>query len=203
MVFIDELWEANRENWSTFLANRVDDGMERVIRNYVFGSLSVGCSKMHDSFIEHYRIHRSSQAEAKLERFCDEITIKYDFKKVDELEEFLDKKVKDDLEFWQKEEQYYFWVSHKTEVRNLVRLNNIIPEDADNVEEKIVIERFYELDSFYRHIRNAIAHGQFIKIRINNDPVLLFFDNTIDKKIGAFGTIKISRLIAWSQQEAR
>lgn len=203
MEFIDELWEANRENWSTFLANRVDDGMERVIRNYVFGSLSVGCSKMHDSFIEYYRIHRSSQAEAKLERFCDEITIKYDFKKVDELEEFLDKKVKDDLEFWQKEEQYYFWVSHKTEVRNLVRLNNIIPEDADNVEEKIVIERFYELDSFYRHIRNAIAHGQFIKIRINNDPVLLFFDNTIDKKIGAFGTIKISRLIAWSQQEAR
>lgn len=50
MEFIDEFWEANRENWSTFLANRVDDGMERVIRNYVFGSLSVGCSKMHDSF---------------------------------------------------------------------------------------------------------------------------------------------------------
>ena len=64
------------------------------------------------------------------------------------MEEFLDKKVKDDLEFWQKEEQYDSWVSHKTEVRNLVRLNNIIPEDADNVEEKIVIERFYELDSF-------------------------------------------------------
>lgn len=178
--------------------------MVRLYERFLLGTLATGASKMSDSFISVLGISSSLLAESYLTRLSGEGVV-FDFK---DSAADVEKAVG---EFacspWDEGLDPYF-IATRTEKDEAVKQIKSLSEyrEAENTglgEEAtpLIKRRFIEVDSVYRHLRNALAHGCF-RVLTESGPSnkkLFFYDIDRNDAVSCCALVSFAMLENWYQ----
>ena len=189
-------------NWSARPMEYPED-LIRIIDRFLFGSLALGASEMSKGFIRALDVTFSSEAQAVVERFGDESFDLRFFDSATSLEEELGNRCSN-ADPWDCGEYYFCTRSNKAnakgEIENLEEYKKVNRAGIKREATHDVKRRFFELDSVFRHLRNALAHGCFRYIAKDDASMhekALFVYDLSGSKISAAGLLSVSRLNSW------
>ena len=174
---------------------KITDELIPIFDRYLLHSLATGASSMGQSCIDALSLCNSAIAFGYLKRL-EVIGLKCSFagstSEVDSYVEKLGDKP------WEADPFFVCIRSARTEtIQRIHELREYQEVAASAVSEEvgeIVQRRFIEVDSLFRHLRNALAHGQF---RVNGTN-LFFFDLKQDgKSLSCCALVPLSTLNEW------
>lgn len=165
---------------------------------YLLASPAIGASARSSGFISDLGITTSALAEEWLRVLNPERSIIHFYESAASLEEKAIELQGNNLLFGPN--QYYLCTrSEKTQlIRSVEKLDEYSASANSKLGKratKLIKRRYYEVDSVYRHIRNALAHGCF---ELNTHDRFFFLDMDGDaEKLTAIGMLTINTLEEW------
>lgn len=165
-------------SWS-IKPKHIEGHLAILFERFLLGTLAVGASRMGTGFIEALNISNSAMAQAYLERMR-KIGFEPQFKdSASEVEEAI---VELGCDPWNRNLGAYYFGTRSEKEETLSEIK-ALPEYIQSKESKLAAEatplikrRFVEIDSIYRHLRNALAHGCFRLLEREKAPDIFFYD---------------------------
>lgn len=123
----------------------------------------------------------------------------------DDVEDLLAEKGLLSGEFWLQGEFMVFTVSRETksQVREFVKRLSESNKGLKNQKKELIQVKFSQVDSLFRHIRNALAHGAFRFVRVGNEEYVIFQDANKEGMMSARIVLKLARLESWITEFCR
>ena len=184
-------------------SSNLPDGYMELLCPYILGCPAIGASAISKGFIVDLKLINSAAAEIwigildpnhKIIRFVENAEMVESYAEDHKNELFND-------------DEYYICTRTEREVvKNAIES---LPEYQSSLAgpvtgEKVadlVKRRFFEVDSVYRHLRNALAHGCFKPVVYapsgTSEERLFFFDKKSDGKLTAIGLLSLKTLSSW------
>lgn len=190
-------------NWSD-KPEHLDENMVRLYERFLLGTLATGASKMSDGFISELGISSSLLAESYLTKLSGE-SFSFDFK---DSAADVEKAV---AEFkcspWDEGLDPYF-IATRTEkdetvkqIKSLTEYREVKNTGLGEEATPLIKRRFIEVDSVYRHLRNALAHGCF-RVLTESSPAnekLFFYDVDRNDAVSCCALVSVAMLDDWYQ----
>lgn len=175
----------------------------QIVDRYLLGSLAIGVSQMSRSFIEALDVTLSVEAETIVKQLAGESLDMVFFDSAAELKEKFES-LQIENSPWEHEEYFYCIRTNKAEARTKVEsLKEYEKANRQGLKEEATSQikrRFYELDSIFRHLRNALAHGCFRYIDASDSifgKSMFFFFDLNSEKVTSIGVLSVERLSLW------
>lgn len=164
-----------------------------LIRELLVGSPALGVSAQSDGFISRFNIADNESASSFLSEIEKLVSIEW-LKSAKSLEEYLERESLIDSKDWLNTD---FAAMVKPD-----RFNSDFPKSISDAQQsssrkpqtKLTKINFIKIDSFFRHIRNALAHGTFARFEKNGGTVYAFQDKNFDGFVSARAVISKSKL---------
>lgn len=177
------------EGWADAGA-AIPEVLRPIFEHYVLGTLAVGVSSRSRGFVNELGIVTKLRAEEwleLLEKYAS-IDLKADTSEVEEVAASQSTPWDADV--------YYAYLGHRKVV---------VPssKDVPSGEEPIAKNQLGKIDGFYRHLRNALAHGRFRLVEAEDGPRLFFFDLYNHKSLSAIGLVPIASLDKLREEACR
>lgn len=180
------------ENWAE-KPHRWSNELYLIIQNFLLKSLAYNTTHMTDSFINTFGINNATEAEALRDRIMQSIDMKIKFhdtaKKLEESLHNMENSTP-----WLGGEFYECVICKNSELEKKLNYMQNHKKNNSRLEvevNKITKIRYFEVDTIYRHIRNALAHGCF---RITRNNKVFIFDLNDKGSLSACGLISFDHL---------
>lgn len=192
-------WLEPQENSSSMFD---DEDIRFAFEEFLIKSPSVGCSCLAKDFIDGQRVTTSALAEVLRNHLLEKVEFEF-FDGSPNLKSEISKVVVGGSDVWRDGEYAYLVLNFpNAAIDRFKELDGCRQRNAAYIEkeaEKIVLERFKEVDSIYRHLRNALAHGTFKKVYVSNEKGLFLYDLNRDGNLSAVMFLTFARLKNWRQ----
>lgn len=184
--------------WLDFEKSDFSDFELRLIAELLLRSPAIDVTRFSTGFVERFGVATTDAAEALLEDLTQDLVLYPDQESAEDLRSVL---IKQDLlngEFWRHGEFILMTIN----VPNYVAIDLTAPILGSNgalSEQRAACakRRYRRLDALFRHIRNALAHGQFQRKDNLGDTCYIFQDANIDGNISARMVLSEERLQNW------
>ena len=168
---------------------------------FVLGTPAIGVSKRSEGFIRNAHIHTTLDAEALFSSLSNQAAPIRVFDKSAELRTEVEKLEQREKDFWIDGEQILIVKGDSSsatdEIKQLPEYQRAKTSALKNEQTSIVIRRFLNIDTLFRHIRNALAHGCYFEFELSGKPAFFLFDINQYKELSAVISITFSRLQHW------
>lgn len=163
-------------NWSSPKPASISLELVPVFERYLLGTLATGCSRMSNDFIPTLSLNYSSYAEGYLSRMREHLNVSFKDSSAD---------VEKEVCTWTVDpwdcDPFYICIrsdNPKTtsQVEHLAEYRDAADTKISSEAEPLIKRRFHEIDSIYRHLRNALAHGCFRLVDHCEGNRLFFYD---------------------------
>ncbi len=168
---------------------------------YLLACPAIGASIRSSGFIDELGITTSALAKEWLRVLDPNHDIIQFFDSAADLEKETDKRQASNQLFGPS--QYYLCTRSEKAclAKSVKRLNEYSESESSKLGKQatqLIMRRYYEVDSVYRHIRNALAHGCF---QLTSNGRFIFFDTGSDtEKITALGMLTTTTLEKWYEK---
>lgn len=180
----------------------IEGDLASLYERFLLGSLATGASKMSDDYIETLGILNSVLAEIYLTKLAGDCLI-FDFK---ESAADVETAVSNfGCNPWDDHLAPYF-IATRSEKEATIKEIELLPEYKQAEQTKmgkeavpIIKRRFIEIDSVYRHLRNALAHGCFRMVDRggSGDKNFFFYDVNRCDAVSCCSLIPMSIFNTW------
>lgn len=179
----------------------------RLFEWYVLGTPAINVSRRSKGFIQAAHIDTTLAAEAFFSSLNDNGFSIQVIDKSSDLETRIDELQKHNSEFWLDGELAFMVRGDKTDaVKAVKQLSEYRRAEASVLKTEqttIVIRRFLNIDTLFRHIRNALAHACFFEFELDSKPAIFMFDLNQSGNLSAVFSLSFSRLQTWHNQLER
>ena len=179
----------------------------RLFEWYVLGAPAINVSKRSQGFIQDAHIDTTLAAEAYFSSLNESGFSIQVLDKSSDLETKINELQKHNSEFWLDGELALMVRGDKTDaVKAVKQLSEYRRAEASALKTEqttIVIRRFLNIDTLFRHIRNALAHACFFEFELNSKPAIFMFDLNQSGNLSAVFSLSFSRLQTWHNQLER
>lgn len=170
------------------------DSEKDILERYLLRTLATGSSVRSNGFIDVFGISYSIEAEDYINRLFEGLPVHAFFEHSSELNSWIEK----NRDVFDKDIEFYACTrgapsALTKRVDSLCEVTDLATKNKEAT--KQVKRRFFELDAIYRHIRNALAHGQY-KILPEKER-FIFFDLSQGEDVSAIGCLSLSRMEKW------
>lgn len=177
-----------------------DENLRFVVDEFLLRSPSMGESALSTGFIKEQRVMFSALAEELTERLLGDVEHVF-FESSSELVSHVAPKIVLCNRPWNLGEFVYQTVGDSTdldeEFKNLAEIKDGVTGGLAEGAQKRVKKRYREVNSIYRHLRNALAHGCFKRVDISGVAGLFYYDLNDEKKLSAIAAVTFERLGRW------
>lgn len=157
-----------------------------LIKEFLIGTPAIGLSKQSSGFISRFSVNETADAEVLLDEICQGLDV-YWHESAEQLKESLINSDRLGDIFWKRGE-FASMVTSSTVTRAIKPMLEAIEKNKTaRTEQKtrLVRSKYEKADTFFRHIRNAIAHGSFRRIGNGSSALYAFQDENRDGFISA------------------
>ena len=174
---------------------------------YVLGTPAINVSKRSKGFIQAAHIDTTLAAEAFFNSLNENAFSIQVLDNSSDLETKINELQKHNSEFWLDGELALMVRGDKADaVKAVKQLSEYRRAEASALKTEqttIVIRRFLNIDTLFRHIRNALAHACFFEFELNTEQAIFMFDLNQSGNLSAVFSLSISRLQTWHTQLER
>ena len=182
--------------------DHLDKKMVQLYERFLLGSLATGASKMSRDFISALGITTTALAEGYLRKLAGK-KIRFDFK---ELAADVEKAVTElAVDPWDATLPSYFIAVRSTkdeldsQIQSLPEYKEAKNKNLGEEVTPLIKRRFFEVDTIYRHLRNALAHGCFRQIAAGDqeEERLFFYDIDTKGNVSCCSLVPFAMLDRW------
>lgn len=183
-------------NWSSPKPASIPLELVPVFERYLLGTLATDCSRMGNDFIPTLSLSYSSYAESYLNRMREHLNISFKDSSAD---------VENEVNTWTVDpwtlDPFYICtrtenVKTKNQVERLAEYQGMADTKISEEVGPLIKRRFHEIDSIYRHLRNALAHGCFRLVNHCEGNRLFFYDLS-GNSLTCVALVPLSTLEKW------
>lgn len=175
-------------NWASSDGIRIEDrALQKIIMMLLLLTPAIKVSRLSEGLIDSYKIVRTTSASAVLKRIEEEIVKVHFFESSSKLEQYLVESNPESSSDYSTfgELAYCTYTRPADAEKQIDNLKEVKQASVDSgyakEESEIIKATFFRLDSFFRHLRNGIAHGCIRKFSQNNIAYYLIFDISKNK----------------------
>ena len=186
---------------------KLTDEAKKLFEWFVLGTPAIGVSQRSSGFIEYAHVNTTLTAEAlfaALQKNGPAICV-YDSSA--ELRTEISKIQKLNTTFWFTGECAHMVKGDNDGAKNEIKkLSDFILASNSALKKEqtsIVHRRFLNIDTLFRHIRNALAHGCYFQFCLDSQPYFFLFDLNQYGELSAVFSLSYSRLLDWHKQIER
>lgn len=168
-----------------------------LIRELLVGSPALGVSAQSSGFISRFNITDDKSASDFLSEIEKIISIEW-LKSAKSLKEYLERENLIDSRNWLNTDFVAMTKPDQFNSNFPKSISDIQQNTSEKPQTKLTKINFIKIDSFFRHIRNALAHGTFTRFEKNGETAYAFQDKNSDGFVSARAVIskpKLSKLI--------
>lgn len=179
----------------------------RLFEWYVLGTPAINVSRRSKGFIQSAHIDTTLNAEALFNSLSDKDFSIQVLDKSSDLEAKIRELQNHNSNFWLDGELAFMVRGGKADaVKAIQKLSEYKKAEASalkNEQTTIVTRRFLNIDTLFRHIRNALAHACFFEFELNGKSAFFLFDLNQSENLSAVFSLSFSRLERWHNQLER
>ena len=188
--------------------DHLDENMVRLYERFLLGSLATGASKMSSDFISALGITTTALAEGYLTKLAGE-KICFDFKELAaDVEEAVTELGADP---WDATLPSYFIAVRSakdeldSQIQSLPEYKEAKDKNLGKEVTPLIKRRFFEIDTIYRRLRNALAHGCFRLIAAGDqeEERLFFYDIDTKGNVSCCSLVPFAMLDQWYEASCR
>ena len=198
---INEAPPIDVSKWARVGETKLSDNAMHLFEWFVLGTPAIGLSKRSAGFIRGAHIHTTLDAEALFNVLNDQPSFIRIFDSSAALRTEVAKLEQQKTDFWVDGEQVFMVKgdsnSATDEIKKLPEYERAKSSPLKQEQTKIVVQRFLNIDTLFRHMRNALAHGCYFEFEMSDQPAFFLFDINQYKELSAVFSITFSRLQLW------
>lgn len=179
----------------------------RLFEWYVLGTPAINVSRRSKGFIQSAHIDTTLGAEALFNSFNEKDFSIQVLDKSSDLEVIIKELQNHSSDFWLDGELALMVRGEQADaVKAIQKLSEYKTAETSalkNEQTTIVKRRFLNIDTLFRHIRNALAHACFFEFELNCKPAFFLFDLNQSENLSAVFSLSFSRLERWHNQLER
>lgn len=191
------------EGWAHLSQNeerKHEKFLTKIISEFMLRSLAFDVSQLSPGFPHQLGLDSSARASSYIERFEEKLQTEVKFyKRAEDLEQFVSSLPEKP---WASQDTFFAvattsnehlnkYITKTDEVNNICKYRNTLNE------KEFVKQRYFEVDSIFRHFRNALAHGCIRIVTDAGSQKLFFFDTNPADKLSAIGLLTFQQLGDW------
>lgn len=175
--------------------------LSRLLVRFVYLSEAHGASKSTSGFIRDLRIDRTERASRLLHRLGSDLGVDVrSYSNPDDLGKALSRDGLATGEFihCDREFAYYVFSGHAAIAKRVKELSEFkVGAKRKTGSKRQNKSEFYRLDSLFRHLRNSLAHGQFVRVKTNGKWYWAFQDSNVKGVVTSRWLLSEASLKKW------
>lgn len=142
-----------------------------LIDELLIGNPAIGVSAQSEDFVSRYKINTTTKAEKFLAKINKIVTLNWE-----DTTKQLENRLEQDHRLYVDDStgENYAAMTLSKPKETIQRIEKLTQKARSS--RGIIRERFLEIDSFFRHIRNSLAHGRFDRFQKDNQTFYFFQD---------------------------